>query len=51
MLSLLGKLAALFPQRFDDSIVLEAASDIENLTIGLSRKVWQKITILQGSSA
>jgi hypothetical protein len=51
MLSLIGKLAALFPQRFDDSIVLEAASDIENLTIGLSRKVWQKITILQGSSA
>jgi hypothetical protein len=51
MLSLLGKLAALFPQRFDDSIVLEAASDIENLTIGLSRKVWQKITLLQGSSA
>ncbi len=51
MLSLLGKLAALFPQRFDDSVVLEAASDIENLTIGLSRKVWQKITVLQGSSA
>ena len=51
MLSLIGKLAALFPQRFDDSIVLEAASDIENLTIGLSRKVWQKITILQGSPA
>lgn len=51
MLALLGKLAALFPQRFDDSIVLEAASDIENLTIGLSRKVWQKITMLQGSSA
>jgi hypothetical protein len=51
MLSLIGKLTALFPQRFDDSIVLEAASDIENLTIGLSRKVWQKITILQGSSA
>lgn len=51
MLSLMGKVAALFPQRFDDSIVLEAASDIENLTIGLSRKVWQKITLLQSSSA
>ena len=47
LLSLLGKLAALFPQRFDDSVVLEAASDIENLTIGVSRKVWQKITMLQ----
>jgi hypothetical protein len=51
MLSLLGKVAALFPQRFDDGGVLEAASDIENLTIGLSRKVWQKITMLQDSPA
>jgi hypothetical protein len=51
MLSLLGKVAALFPQRFDDSGVLEAASDIENLTIGLSRKVWQKITMLQDATA
>ncbi len=51
MLSLLGKLAALFPQRFDDGGVLEAASDIENLTIGLSRKVWQKISMLQDASA
>jgi len=51
LLSLLGKLAALFPQRFDDNVVLEAASDIENLTIGLSRKVWQKITVLQGHRA
>jgi hypothetical protein len=51
MLSLLGKVAALFPQRFDDTGVLEAASDIENLTIGLSRKVWQKITMLQDMPA
>ncbi len=51
LLSLLGKLAALFPQRFDDGVVLEAASDIETLTIGLSRKIWQKIAVLQGASA
>lgn len=51
LLSLLGKLAALFPQRFDDNVVLEAASDIENLTIGLSRKVWQKIGVLQSHRA
>jgi len=50
LLSLLGKVAALFPQRFDDGGVLEAASDIENLTIGLSRKVWQKISMLQSAS-
>jgi hypothetical protein len=51
LLSLLGKIAALFPQRLDDHVVLEAASDIETLTIGLSRKVWQKITMLQSSPA
>lgn len=38
-------------QRVDDNVVLEAASDIENLTIGLSRKIWQKLIVLQGSSA
>jgi hypothetical protein len=51
LLSLLAKVAALFPQRLDDSVVLEAASDIETLTIGLSRKVWQKITLLESLSA
>jgi len=26
--------------------VLEAVNDVENLTAGLSRKIWQKIAIL-----
>jgi len=46
MLSLTGKIAALLVQRFDDPVALEAASDVENLTTGLSRKIWQKILSL-----
>ena len=45
LLSLTGKLAALYIQRFDDEIALSAANDIENLTTQLSRKIWQKAMI------
>ncbi len=47
MLSLIGKLAALYAQGLNDPVILEAVNDIENLTNGLARKIWQKITILQ----
>lgn len=47
MLSLIGKLAALYAQGLNDPVILEAVNDIENLTTGLARKIWQKITILQ----
>jgi hypothetical protein len=47
MLSLAGKLAALYAQDFNDGDVIEAASDIEQLATNLSQKVWQKITIVQ----
>lgn len=47
MLSLLGKLAALYVQRFDDQVALAAVDGIEDLTNGLSRKVWQKIAVLE----
>lgn len=46
MLSLIGKLAALYAQSDSDSIVLQAVNEIENLTSGISRKIWQKIMIL-----
>lgn len=49
MLSLVGKLAALYLQRFDDSVVLTAVNEIEELTTGLSRKVWQKLMILHAN--
>jgi hypothetical protein len=46
MLSLIGKIAALYVQHFNDPVVLSAVDQIEDLTTSLSRKVWQKIMIL-----
>ncbi|WP_235908459.1 hypothetical protein [Roseiconus nitratireducens] len=46
MLSLIGKIAALYIQRFDDPIAVAAVSEVEQLTTGLSRKIWQKIMLL-----
>ncbi|MEM1295075.1 MAG: hypothetical protein AAGH89_06895 [Verrucomicrobiota bacterium] len=45
MLAILSKLAALMVQDFDDLVTLNAVNEIENLTSGLSRKIWQKITV------
>ena len=46
MLSLIGKLAALYAQSLPDPVVVAAVNDIETLTNGLSRKIWQKIVML-----
>lgn len=46
MLALTGKLSALYAQKFNDSVVLAAVNELETLTSGLSRKIWQKIVIL-----
>jgi hypothetical protein len=46
MLSLIGKLSALYAERMRDSVVIEAVTEIENLTSDLSRKIWQKISII-----
>jgi len=51
MLSLIGKVAALYVQGFPDAVALSAVDDIEDLTTSLSRKIWQKIMILESSSA
>ena len=48
MLSLTGKVAALYVQRFDDGVALQAVNEIEDLTTGLSQKIWQKVTIVLG---
>jgi hypothetical protein len=45
-LSLTGKVAALYVQRFDDAVALSAVNQVEELTTGLSRKIWQKLTVL-----
>lgn len=46
MLSLIGKIAALYIQNFDDSVALAAVNEIESLTTGLSNKIWQKLIII-----
>jgi hypothetical protein len=50
MLSLIGKLAALYAQHFPDATVVAAAHDVEQLTTNLSGKIWQKIVIIQQTS-
>ena len=47
LLSLTGKVAAIYVQRFDDPVVLEAVGEIEDLTTGLCQKIWQKVNLLQ----
>ncbi len=46
MLSITGKLAALFAQSVNDDVVVDAVNDIESLGSNLSRKIWQKIMML-----
>jgi hypothetical protein len=46
LLAIVSKVAAIYVQRFDDTETLRAAGDIEDLTVGLSRNIWQKIMIL-----
>ena len=47
LLSLTGKIAALYVQHFDDAVVIASANEVEQLCTGLARKIWQKITLLQ----
>ena len=51
MLSLVGKTAALCAEESRDSVILETVSTVENLTVGLSRKIWQKISNLPPGEA
>lgn len=50
-LSLTGKVAALYIQKFDDSVALSAVNEIEGLTTGLSRKIWQKMMIVYSAGS
>jgi hypothetical protein len=50
MLSLIGKLAALYAQSVPDEGVASAVNDIETLCGQLSRKIWQKITLIDAQS-
>ena len=46
MLSLTGKMAALYVQNFDDGVALAAVNEVESLTTGLSNNIWKNIMIL-----
>ncbi|MEL6979207.1 MAG: hypothetical protein AAGM38_11055 [Pseudomonadota bacterium] len=46
MLSLIGKLAALYAEHTQDAQIIDASNDIEDLTTNLSRKIWQKIMMI-----
>jgi len=45
MLSLTGKIAALYGASLKDGDSISTVNDIEDLTTGLSRKIWQKLMI------
>jgi hypothetical protein len=51
MLSLTSKLAALYAQVLPDGVVIDAVNEIENLTSNFSRKIWQKISIVESYPA
>jgi len=46
LLSLIGKVGALYGKDLDDGVALAAIDNIEGLTTGLSRKIWQKEMLL-----
>lgn len=46
LLSLTGKIAAVYVQEFNDGVALSSVNEVETLCTGLSRKIWQKLSIL-----
>ena len=46
-LALISKIAALYVQGFADPVLLDAVDDMEDLTAGFSRKIGQKLTMLE----
>lgn len=46
MLSLSGKLAALYTQSVQDQVVIQTVNELEALSTNLTRKIWQKIMML-----
>ena len=49
MLSITGKLAALYAQSVNDDVVVRAVNDVETLGSNLSRKIWQKLIMIADS--
>ena len=51
MLSLTGKIGALYVQDFQDSLALSAVNEVELLTTSLSGKIWQKLALLDAEES
>lgn len=51
MLSMVSKIGVLYVQDFPDSVAVGAVDEVESLTNGLSRRIWQKITLLRSERA
>jgi len=51
MLSLISKVCVIYGQDFDDEVVLDTVDDIEDLASGMSRRIWQKIMLLDSLEA
>lgn len=47
MLALTGKVAALYLRTLDEPTVVATVNEIEGLTTGLGRKIWQKIELIR----
>jgi hypothetical protein len=51
MLALISKIAVLYVQDLTDPVAIDTVDDVEDLTTGLSRKIWQKIMLVQREMA
>jgi hypothetical protein len=51
MLSIVGKIAAMYAQQLPEPVVISTVNEIESLTSSISRKAWQKIMIIHQNSA
>ncbi len=47
LLSLSGKVAALYADKLRDPVIIDTVGDIERLTANLNQKIWQKIELVQ----
>lgn len=47
LLAITGKLASIYLEYIEDPIVIASVNDFESLTGELSRKIWQKVTVLE----
>jgi hypothetical protein len=51
LLAIIGKVAALYVQDFDDPIALSASSSVQDLAVSHSRAIWQKLMILDRTTS